>query len=207
MRPDPSRVAEMFSRTGRWYSTTPAEDMEAFMDSFETDLLTPYPSIYNAVGLDRNELNTRISIRPNHGSIRFKGREGTDITIDVGSDNNFIVSGKLKGEPMKTKQFKWRGPISGIHRGVRGDIVHYIETQLPGGHTFVVCNMKGCKAYADEKAMARDHKITGRSRPLKGIKGLPHIADHVGPMYNGVDRNGTAEIRYDTGDLYNAMTR
>ena len=203
MKPNASIVAMKFA----WGKVPlPSEDMEGYLDKLETMLMTPYPAIYNAIGVKRQELNVRSSIRGDEGALRFRTRDGDDILIEVHPDNMFEVSGKLKGKRIPKKTFRFKRPAMGLHRGVQGDIVNYIEDNLPGVPKFVVCHHKdGCREYADEAALGRAHRINGR-KTIKGVD-APTIKDYVGPMWNGTDRKSNPELRYDTWELYDLLTR
>jgi len=111
---------------------SPERDMAGFMEWLEKRLMTPYPSIENALGFSvrDNALKSQTVVTPTKGTIIFTHAPNVEIRVTVTPPKTISVTGEIRGQKLH-KDFGYRPSVSGIHRGVIGDILDYIEDNQP----------------------------------------------------------------------------
>ena len=202
------KLGDVLRRHARGYPAA-SEDMDGFLDALEADLLLPYPAIYNALGVEKNDLQIRSRIAPDGtGSIRFRTRGGTDLVFEVDPDGAVMVSGKINGEKIPAKKFPFRADSPGMHRGLQGDLVSYVSDNYPQTtfHYQVVGEGRP-KVYKSEAELLRDYRQTGvNDRGRQELVGQPKLKGLAGPMWGG-RKGDVAIIRYETWDMYERLSR
>jgi len=186
----------------------PSEDMDAYLDWLEDLLIENHSmnSIPSALGVKKNQVRVRSNLRGNKGQLRFRESVyGSDVLIDVFPDGTIVVSGELRGEPIPAKKFRHR------NRGIMGggtafDLSGYIVKNIPAPVRFLVVTMGGSEEFADETAFLRKYPKTEGSSTVRGTTG-PRIKGLAGPMWGGLNSDGSKTLRYESWDVYDMMSR
>lgn len=186
----------------------PSEDMGAYIDWLEDHLIEnrSMNNIAISLGVKKNQVRVRSSVRGNKGQLRFRESVyGSDVLVDVLPDGSLFVSGELRGQPFPAKKFRHRnrGMMGG---GTAFDLSGYIVQNIPAPIRFLVVTMGGTEEYRDEAAFLRDHPNTQGRKTVRGTEG-PEVKGFAGPMWGGLNSDGSKTLRYESWDAYNMMSR
>jgi hypothetical protein len=186
----------------------PSEDMDVYLDWLEDHLIEnrSMNNIPTALGVKKNQVRVRSSVRGNKGQLRFRESVyGSDVLIDVLPDGTIVVSGELRGEPLPARKFRHR------NRGLMGggtafDLSGYIVANIPAPVRFLVVTMHGSEEYADEAEFLREYPDAQGRATVRGTEG-PRVKGLAGPMWGGLNSDGSKTLRYESWDVYNMMSR
>lgn len=205
--PPGSRERRLLINASRWTgSPSPMEDLDAYLKHLVKMLLLPYPAIYSALGVEKDDVAVRI--RGNIVSI-ISPKAKTDIDIKVQSDGDHLVVGEIKGVAV-SKTFKYQEEYPGLHRGTQGEIVSFIGdviARAPGAR--IIYEVHGIsrepQVFHDEAALLRAYQIDGRTQnsgPIRvELRDQPKLKNMAGPVWGG-RRGDVAVVRYDTWELH-----
>lgn len=195
-------------KTAAYAYADPTKDLPTYIEDLAKELLIPYPSIANVLGVNRNEVRVTVASVGNAvGSIAIISKEAeADLRIFVYADGRHKVSGVARGARLE-QTFKFRPPYPGMHRGTEGDILHYIENNLPAKVIYKVYGQGSPMEFETKADLLRVYKQTGTNTMGKPIlQGQPRLQGLIGPMYDGREGNNVA-LRYETPEINDMLSR
>ncbi len=194
---------------------TPTSDMSKYVESLRARMLMPYPSIRDALGLGADvELRSTSGVNAaGRGFVRFQVGADTDITIVILPEGMHAVGGTARGIEIPASRLPFQADEPGLHRGVQGKLVSYIEDTIAkrgsSKFSYQVSSDEGTVVFDSVEDLCAKFTATSIEESLsvrEALRGQPRLKGLIGPMYNG--RIGDVlQIRYESQRVYDNNSR
>ena len=187
---------------------SPMSDLPAYTEALLEMFLLPYPAIWNTLGVEKNEVQSRASVQGEKGVITFKSSKAkASIKIVISPNGDHIVAGTARGIRLPATKFKYRTPVSGVHRGTQGQILNWLEDLLPSKAIYRVFGV-GVRpqVFDNVEDLVRQFPQAGTNdQGMKALRGQPRLKGLAGPMFDGRDGD-LVSIRYETWELHESLS-
>lgn len=187
---------------------SPMSDLPAYTEALLELFLLPYPAIWNTLGVEKNEVQSRASVQGEKGVITFRSTKAkASIKIVIFPNGDHVVAGTARGIKIPATKFKYRTPISGIHRGTQGNISNFIEDLLPSKAIYRVFGVSvRPQVFDNVEDLVRQFPQSGvNDRGMEALRGQPRLKGFAGPMFDGRDGDSVS-IRYETWELHESLS-